>query len=70
MRNHTDWQYVSVATLRALLADLPDDALVGPNTVSNLAVEGADGQWLGYIDLAQEGVMRWSEEAKPAPSTT
>lgn len=52
---YNDWKYLPVATLRALLADLPDDALIGPNAMFNLAVLGADKGYLGYIDFAGDG---------------
>lgn len=52
---YNDWKYLPVATLRELLATLPDDALVGPNAMFNLAVLAADKQYLGYIDFASDG---------------
>lgn len=49
------WKYLPVATLRALLARLPDDYLVGPNAMLNLAVVQPDRQYLGYIEFAGDG---------------
>lgn len=54
---HSDWKYVTVGRLRALLADLPDHVLIGPNAVMNLALVDAAGDYAGYVDLAQAGEL-------------
>ena len=56
-----DWKYLTVARLRELLANLPDDAWIGPNAVLNLVLfdkAGADvPKYLGYIDFSGDGEL-------------
>lgn len=56
----TNSHLITVAALRRLLADLPDDLLLVPNAVRNLLLLESDGDELidvGYIDLTARAVV-------------
>ena len=50
---NTKW--LTVAQLRKVLSELPDNALVQPNAVGNLMVNADDGRYLGFIDFLFDG---------------
>ena len=51
-------RWMTVGTLKTLLAQLEDDLLVEPNAVGNLSLRNTQGQYLGFIDFAEESIER------------
>jgi hypothetical protein len=45
---------ISRDALAALLAALPPDTILAPNAVGNLIVTNVAGDYLGYINIAEE----------------
>lgn len=63
------FKWLPVARLKELLAKLPDDFLLAPNDVKNLAIfkpgptPGEAGEFIGAIDFLLEGeIERYDEE--------
>ncbi len=52
-----DWKYLPVQRLRELLAELPDDARIGPNRVLNLMVFDPQGVPVAFVDFLDKGVI-------------
>jgi hypothetical protein len=49
------WKYIPVTKLRELLAKLPDDVMVGPNAIGNLAITNPRLEIMGYLDFLVDG---------------
>lgn len=56
---------VTVSRMRELLGELPDDAILTPNAVGNIALLDPDWQQFGYIDLGNESVELPDQRATP-----
>jgi len=52
-----DWKYLPVQRLRELIADLPDDARVGPNKFMNMVVMDSNGIPIAFVDFIDKGVI-------------
>ena len=56
-----DFKYLSVFRLRELLDSLPEDWLVAPSAVGNLALWDDEGDFKGYIDFLWDGTIEVSD---------
>lgn len=50
------WKAISVKKLRELLNELPDDYLLSPNDVHNIAILDAQEYYVGFIGIVEEEV--------------
>jgi hypothetical protein len=48
-------KWLTVAQLKSVLADLPDNYTLMPNRVGNLTVCSTDLEYRGFIDFLSEG---------------
>ena len=61
MRNaKTGWKYITVKRLKELLAECPDNVLIGVEQHGNLLLADLDQKPIGYIAMA-DGVLKRSK---------
>lgn len=70
VRHNNDWQYISTERLQELLAELPDDVVLAPNSMAGLAIlrvgQSQYGretyEFLGWINPGLERIQ-WAGES-------